>query len=124
MELPKPLYENLPYGYFLISGALFTAGESLPFIFSASIFYIAACMVLVKRSANRRLDKQKRMANKNWLPELMYEYLPYLYGAIGIAILMTKPGEWLQFLAFVFIIWSLRNLMCRHNNRIRKQSLF
>lgn len=124
MELPKVVYENLPYGYFVISGALFTLGDSWPLIFSGGIFYLAACIVLVKRSAYRRLDKLRKQPKRVWLPELLYEYLPFAYGAIGILILMSSPSDMWQFCAFVLLIWALRNLVCRHNNRTRKQSKF
>ncbi|WP_286269069.1 hypothetical protein [Thalassotalea hakodatensis] len=125
MQLPKSIYENLPYLYFLISGALLTLGEtSHVFIFSAFIFYMAACIVLVKRSAFRRLDKQYRKQNKRWLPELIYEYLPFVYLAIGVFLLMIGTSDLLQFSAFALIVWAVRNLVCRRHNRQRKQSLF
>lgn len=125
MQLPQPIYENLPYVYFLLSGALLTLGNrSHVFIFSAFIFYMAACIVLVKRSAFRRLDKQYRKQNKRWLPELIYEYLPYVYIAIGVFLLMVATTDIVQFSAFALIVWAVRNLLCRRHNRNRKQSLF
>ncbi|WP_286235488.1 hypothetical protein [Thalassotalea sediminis] len=125
MQLPQPIYENLPYFYFIISGALVSMGDkSQVFIFSAVIFYAAACIVLVKRSAFRRLDKQYRKSNKHWLPELIYEYLPFVYVAIGIFILLIGIQGILQFVAFTLIVWAVRNLICRRQNRNRRQSLF
>lgn len=124
MELPKVVYENLPYGYFLASGALFTMGDSWPLVFSGAIFYLAACIVLVKRSASRRIDKLKHTKKRIWLPELIYEFFPYALSAIGIFFLMTFNHNLVQFFAFSLIVWAIRNLICRHNNRTRKQGLF
>jgi len=122
--LPKPVYENLPYIYFLLSGALLTIGDSWQLIFSASIFYSAACIVLVTRSAHRRIDRHNGMSVKHFLPELIYEYLPYAYGAVGIFILMTTIQPMLQFLAFALFILAFRNLMMRHKNRMKGKTLF
>ncbi|WP_206486340.1 hypothetical protein [Thalassotalea sp. G2M2-11] len=124
MVLPKPIYENLPYLYFLISGALLAYGKSWHFIFSASIFYIVACVVLVTRSAHRRLDKTPHLKTKHVIPELIYEYLPYCYGAIGIFILMSTVQPILQFIAFALFVLAFRNLMCRRANRSKGKTLF
>ncbi|GLX80068.1 hypothetical protein tinsulaeT_34080 [Thalassotalea insulae] len=124
MVLPKVIYENLPYLYFLLSGALLAYGDSWYYIFSGAIFYIVACVVLVTRSAHRRLDKQNYRAIKHALPELLYEYLPYTYGAIGIFILMSTRQPILQFVAFALFVLALRNLVCRRTNRSKAKGLF
>ncbi len=124
MVLPKVVYENLPYIYYLISGALLIYGDSWYFIFSASIFYSAACIVLVTRSAHRRLDKHHTKMTKHLIPELIYEYLPYGYGAIGIFILMSTEQPIFQFVAFALFILAVRNLTCRHTNRKKAKTLF
>ncbi|GHG01990.1 hypothetical protein [Thalassotalea marina] len=124
MELPRVVYENLPYGYFLASGALFSLGDSWPLLFSGAVFYLAACIVLVQRSAHRRRDKYKHKQKRVWLPELIYEFLPYAFSAVGILLLMISNSNIVQFIAFSLMIWAIRNLICRHNNRTRKQGLF
>ncbi|MEW6992565.1 hypothetical protein AADZ91_18020 [Colwelliaceae bacterium 6441] len=124
MVLPKVIYENLPYIYFLISGGLLVYGDEWTLIFSAGIFYTVACIVLVTRSAHRRLDKQKNKPSKYYFPDLLYEYLPFIYGAIGIFILMSSDKPIYQFGAFSLFILGLRNLLCRRNNRKKAPSLF
>lgn len=124
VELPKVVYENLPYIYFLISGGLLVFGNEWALIFSAGIFYVVACIVLVSRSANRRLDKHKDKSIKYYFPELIYEYLPYSYGAIGIFVLMITDNSIYQFGAFALFVLALRNLMCRKNNRNKAPTLF
>jgi len=122
--LPKIIYENLPYIYFLISGGLLVLGNEWALIFSSGIFYAAACIVLVTRSAHRRLDKQKNLAVKHFFPELVYEYLPYTYGAVGLFILMTTKDSFFQFGGFILLVLALRNLLCRRSNRNKTPSLF
>lgn len=124
MQLPSAVYENLPYGYFLVSGALFTIGDSWPLVFSGAVFYLTACVVLVRRSAYRRLDKIKHKTKRIWLPELLYEFLPYTLSAVAIFLLMISTNNLVQFVAFALMVWAIRNLICRHNNRTRKQGLF
>lgn len=123
--LPKVIYENLPYLYFLVSGALLVIGDSWALIFSAALFYSVACIVLVTRSANRRRDKSNgKHLIRHKLPEFIYEYLPYGYGAISIFTLMSTKHPVFQFIAFALFVLALRNLMCRHNNRTKEPSLF
>jgi hypothetical protein len=126
--VPKPLYENLPYIYFIISGYLLTINHSWPVIFSSALFYGAACITLVSRSANRRLDKykdkHKTPSIKHVLPELLYEYLPYGYGAIALFTIMLTSNALFQFIAFTFFVLALRHLLCRRQNRSKAPSLF
>lgn len=119
MELPKPIYENLPYLYFLMSGGLLVVGESLPIICSSAIFYFAGCIVLVTRSSFRRKDKANRRKTSTLFPEVVYEYLPYCYIASGIFLLMATDHRGYQFTAFCVLVWGVRNITCRHHNRLR-----
>lgn len=123
MRLPKPLYENLPYIYFLISGFLLATGEGSALVFSAALFYGAGCITLVTRSSHRRLDK--RIPAKEYsIPEVIYEYLPYGYGAIAIFTLMLAANPYIQFAAFTLCIFAVRILLFRHNNRCKAKTLF
>lgn len=124
MVLPKAIYENLPYLYFLASGGLLVLGNGWALIFSAGVFYAVACIVLVSRSAHRRLDKHKAQSIKYLFPELIYEYLPYIYAAVGIFVLMSTVKPFYQFAAFSLLILALRNLLCRKSNRAKSPSLF
>jgi hypothetical protein len=117
--VPKAVYENLPFAYFIVSGYLLTFEMNWPILFSAGLFYSAGCMTLVTRSANRRMDRQKSLGNKYKIPDLFYEYLPYMYSAVGVFTLMITKDSIFQFCGFTLIVLAVRNLMCRHNNRIR-----
>jgi hypothetical protein len=116
--VPKFIYENLPFAYFIVSGYLLTFDMTWPMLTSAGLFYSAGCIMLVKRSASRRLDKQKQLGIKNKLPELLYEYLPYIYSAVGVFTIMVTKNALFQFCAFTLIVLAIRNLLCRHSNRI------
>lgn len=122
MALPKVIYENLPYIYLVVSGGLLSLGDSWPLIFSAAIFYMVACIVLVTRSSHRRVDKDKEYSLNKQLPELFYEYLPYIYAAIGLFMLMSQANNILKFIGFILIVWALRNLLCRHSSRTKKST--
>ena len=124
MVLPKIIYENMPYGYFIISGYLLSIGEIWPIFFSAALFYGAACITFVVRSANRRLDKNQVKSIKRNFPEIIYEYMPYSFSALAVFIFMATTKPMFQFIAFTLFVIALRNLMCRHNNRSRKPSKF
>ncbi|MFT6900294.1 MAG: hypothetical protein ACJAXS_000456 [Colwellia sp.] len=116
--VPKFIYENLPFAYFIVSGYLLTFDMTWPMLTSAGLFYSAGCITLVTRSAYRRLDKQKQLSIKNKLPELLYEYLPYIYSAVGVFTIMITRNPLFQFCAFTLIVLAIRNLLCRRSNRI------
>jgi len=115
--LPKTIYENLPFAYFIISGYLLTFEMSVAILISAVLFYSAGCVTLVTRSAHRRIDKHKSLGEKYKIPQILYEYLPYTYSAVGVFTLMITKSALLQFCAFTLIVLAVRNLMCRHSNR-------
>jgi len=119
VHLPKPVYENLPYAYFIISGALLFFSDSLVATFSAALFYGAGSIVLATRSANRRLDNRHKSL-KYRIPENLYEYLPFCYGAIALFCALATTEELFKFVAFIFGVIALKNILLRHNNRHRK----
>lgn len=125
MFYPKFIYENLPYVYFLVCAYLLAFFDAWVVFASAGLFYCAGCITLVTRSGYRRLDRYKdNHEHKNTLPELLYEYLPYIYFAIGMSIILKTSLPALQFLAFCLMIVALRNLLFRINNRRKAKSLF
>ncbi len=118
MYLPKPIYENLPYAYFLISGYLLTFYQGWQMMLSAALFYGAGSIVIVTRSANRRLDnRHKRIIHR--IPENLYEYLPFIYGAVALFLIIAVDVEWLKFIAVVLAVIALKNILMRHNNRTK-----
>ncbi|WP_448567410.1 hypothetical protein [Thalassotalea ganghwensis] len=119
MRFPRPIYENLPYFYFIVSGLLLVRGDGWGFVLSAALFYGAGCITLVTRSAARRKDR--RIEGKRYpLPEILYEYLPYGYGALAIFIVIVTENPYFQFASMVICVIALRNLIFRHNNRVKR----
>lgn len=119
MYLPKPIYENLPYAYFLISGYLLTFYQGWQIVLSAALFYGAGSIVIVTRSANRRLDnRHKRIIHR--IPENLYEYLPFIYGAVALFLIIAVDIEWVKFIAVILTVIALKNIVLRHNNRTRR----
>lgn len=124
MFYPKFIYENLPFLYFLICAYLLLYHDTGIVYASVGLFYCAGCITLVIRSANRRVDRFKGNSNKQALPLIVYEYLPYAYFAIAIILILNTTVAALQLLALCLMIFALRNLLFRVNNRRRAKSLF
>lgn len=81
--------------------------------------------MLVQRSNYRRIDRYKGALNSQQaLPVLIYEYLPYVYAATAMILLLKTEQAILQFLALCLMIVALRNLLFRRNNRRKAKSLF
>ncbi|SEL83471.1 hypothetical protein SAMN05216262_1255 [Colwellia chukchiensis] len=124
MFFPKFIYENLPYAYFLVSAYLLAFYETWVVFISAGLFYAAACITLVTRSSHRRVDRHKTAKNNNILPEFLYEYLPYIYVAVAILLLLKTSLAISHFLAFCMMIIALRNLLLRKSNRRKSKTKF
>jgi hypothetical protein len=122
VKFSEPIYENLPFIYFGIGALLLAYDTSWLMMFSAGLFYGAGSVTLVVRSSYRRLDTHKN--KKKFIPEMLYEYSPYLYHGVAVILLIKTNSPSLQFLAFILMILALRNLLCRKNNRAKNSSLF
>lgn len=122
---PKSIYENSPYLCFLISAYLLAFYDTWMVYTSVGIFYFVGCFMLVQRSNYRRIDRYKGTLNSQQaLPVLIYEYLPYVYAATAMILLLKTEQAILQFLALCLMIVALRNLLFRRNNRRKAKSLF
>ncbi len=125
MFYPKFIYENLPYAYFMVCAYLLAFYDSWAVFFSAGLFYCAGCVTLVTRSSFRRIDRFKdNPGHKNAIPEFLYEYLPYIYVAVAMSLVLKATLPALHFVAFCLMIFALRNLLLRKNNRRKPKSLF
>ena len=125
MFYPKFIYENLPYAYFTLCAYLLAFYDSWAVFFSAGLFYCAGCITLVTRSSFRRIDRYKDTSNhKNTIPEFLYEYLPYIYVAVAMTLVLKVSLPALHFFAFALMILALRNFLLRKNNRRKPKSLF
>lgn len=122
MFLPKVIYENLPFSYILISIYLLISYNNQPLVMSSTIFYCAACITFVRRSANRRQDKVSLRSLKVCVPELIYEYTPYSVIAISVIVLSQKDHFLYQIVAISLLFLALRHLLCRHFNRLTRPS--
>ncbi|WP_421865683.1 hypothetical protein [Motiliproteus sp.] len=122
MYIPKSLYEALPYLYIAIGVALFMLLDS-PFIYvSAACLYGAGALVWVTRSSYRRKNSRHQVENrKNRLlfPERLYEYLPFIYMAVGVVILTHIPGLYGAIPGAVLclagaLVWMIRAIYRNH----------
>ncbi|GHE77595.1 hypothetical protein [Thalassotalea profundi] len=123
MKLSKPVYEKLPYIYFLISALLLMSGDNIALMLSAILFYGAGCITLVKRSHHRRLDKPRNI-KEYVLPDVVYEYLPYLFGALAILSFLHSANPYIQLCSFSIGLLALRIILFRHINRCKAKGLF
>lgn len=124
LRLPTPIYESLPYFYFIVSGFLVFRYDNNLMLMSAAVIYIVGAMTLVERSNYRRQDRRRKISGNWFLPELVYEYIPYVY--IGVGILLTKESDsiWLRALAFMLLVLAVRNLSLRLVNRKKNSKFF
>lgn len=112
----KSLYEALPYLYIAISIIIFMLLGGPLIYFSAAALYCAGALVWVTRSAYRRKNSRHCIENRKErlrFPERLYEFLPFIYLAIGVVILVAIPG-WLGlvpgglFCLAGILVWLIR----------------
>ncbi|MGB1261575.1 MAG: hypothetical protein ACPG52_01590 [Cognaticolwellia sp.] len=125
MFYPKFIYENLPYLYFIIAVYLLAFYDAWVVYASSALFYVVGAIMLVTRSSHRRVDRYKDGKNiKATLPTVIYEYLPYVYLASSVTLLLKVQIHVVQFIAFCLMILALRNIILRVNNRKKAKSFF
>ncbi len=93
--LPKPLYEILPYGYFIVGGGLWLVSTSALETLAGVLLYFAGAQQWVLRSNYRRSDRVRTNLINNHLqlaeeqlhhplyPRWLYEMLPFVYIGLG-----------------------------------------
>jgi len=91
---------------------------------SAALFYGVGCIIVVTRSAEKRLDLESKRKIRHHLPEVFYEYAPYWCCATAIFVIMAIENNFVRFAALLLLIYALRNLILRHNNRSKKPNHF
>ncbi len=104
--LPKPLYEALPYGYFIVGSALWLAHEGPLQLMAGMLLYFAGAQQWILRSHYRRGDRiRANLINRHHerarqqlqhpvYPRWLYETLPFAYIGSGylLANLIQNPG--------------------------------
>ncbi len=139
--LPKPLYEALPYCYFITGSALWLVSDQLLELIAGILLYFAGAQQWILRSNYRRWDRiRTNLINKHpeqvpqqpdhdFYPRWLYEILPFAYIGLGyqLANLLHNPG-WLNQLsldtaftlaaAISLILAGYLVLLLRGNNRL------
>ncbi|MEH6649297.1 MAG: hypothetical protein V7707_04635 [Motiliproteus sp.] len=122
MYIHKSVYEALPYFYITASIVIFFVLDNPLIYFSAAALYCAGALVWVTRSAYRRKNSRFCIENRKGrlrFPERLYEFLPFIYLAIGVVIIVTIPGVFglapggLFCLAGV-LVWIIRAIYRSH----------
>ncbi|OUS27932.1 hypothetical protein A9Q98_08620 [Thalassotalea sp. 42_200_T64] len=120
MRLPKIVYENMPYLYFVASALCFVYAENIYLFFSAAILYFAGTFVWCMRSSYRRKDTPSRFAKSIFnfrLGDSLYELMPFLEFALGICIIHFFTIDIVIACGFIFCFIGVKNLIMRIINR-------
>lgn len=118
MHLPATLYEKLPYVYSSVAAYLFFTEGFWLILICATIIYISAAMIWVRRSDYRRQTRIKKTLNRYRLPQIVYEYYPFVF--IGVACVIGKfnPTSWMLGIALVLVLVAGKNLLLRRQSRL------
>ncbi len=85
--ISKSIYEILPSVYLMLgSGSVIWNSNALG-LFGGALLFILGAVIWVMRSNYRRTDEHKLPSKSFTLPETFYEFVPFLFIAIGLSLL-------------------------------------
>ncbi len=104
--LPKPLYEILPYCYFITGSALWLANDRPLELIAGVLLYFSGAQQWILRSNYRRQDRIRtnlinnhpslvsQHSDHSFYPRWLYEILPFAYIGLGyqLANLLHNPN--------------------------------
>ncbi|MCI2962003.1 MULTISPECIES: hypothetical protein [Shewanella] len=116
--LTKPLYEILPFGYMALGSSSFIALDIDYALVAATVVFVLGARIYVMRSQNRRTDSVRRRKS-GYLPEMIYNFLPFIYLIAALAIFKFLPKDLYPILAICLLSYGLyilvrRSLYRRH----------
>jgi hypothetical protein len=134
VSIHKLIYESLPYCYVAAGIAIYVIGFAFPGVsvdaffksplsyLLAALLYAAGARVWVARSAYRRKNSRLRVENRKGLfqfPEGLYEYLPFIYLALGLMFISQVPGVYGGITGSVLclagvLVWMIRAIYRSH----------
>lgn len=119
--LPASVYEPLPKLY-LIAGLVLLLQATSPLVLLAgSLLYLAAALIWIMRSTQRRTDITIYPDKTLFLPDGLYELKPFVFGALALLLWRIPPQQWWQLLAVTLGSWSLISLYLRARHRHCRQ---
>ncbi|MGI2132032.1 hypothetical protein ACRN93_12020 [Shewanella baltica] len=116
--LTKPLYEILPFGYMALGSSSFIALDINYALVAATVVFVLGARIYVMRSQNRRTDSARRRKS-GYLPEMIYNFLPFIYLIAALAIFKFLPKDHYPIVAICLLSYGLyilvrRSLYRRH----------
>ncbi|MCS6207557.1 hypothetical protein [Shewanella baltica] len=116
--LTKPLYEILPFGYMALGSSSFIALDINYALVAATVVFVLGARIYVMRSQNRRTDSARRRKS-GYLPEMIYNFLPFIYLITALAIFKFLPKDLYPIVAICLLSYGLyilvrRSLYRRH----------
>ena len=116
--LTKPLYEILPFGYMALGSSSFIALDINYALVAATVVFVLGARIYVMRSQNRRTDSARRRKS-GYLPEMIYNFLPFIYLIAALAIFKFLSKDLYPILAICLLSYGLyilvrRSLYRRH----------
>ncbi|MFT6915292.1 MAG: hypothetical protein ACJAWL_001597 [Motiliproteus sp.] len=135
MYIHKFVYESLPYCYIAAGIVIYVIGAAFPSAFlmafikspliylPSALLYAAGAWVWVARSAYRRKSSKLRVENRKGLfqfPEGLYEYLPFIYLALGVIFISQVSGVYGGIAGSVLcltgvLVWMIRAIYRSHD---------
>ncbi|WNC73663.1 hypothetical protein RGQ13_06630 [Thalassotalea psychrophila] len=117
MRLSKPVYEKLPFIYFIVALYLFFNYDLTLTNVSAALLYVVSALVWVKRSDYRRQTRISKTVSGIRLPQIVYEYYPFVFLAASLAILKYFPQPIALAAALLMSLVALKNIIIRRQSR-------
>lgn len=112
LMLAKPLYEILPYVYMALGSSSFITLDINYAMITATVIFILGARIYIQRSQNRRTDPARRRKS-GYFPEVIYNFLPFIYLFAALSIFKFMPKDLYPLLAICLLSYSLYILLRR-----------
>ncbi|WP_409422441.1 hypothetical protein ABHF91_05360 [Pseudaeromonas sp. ZJS20] len=115
--LPASVYESLPKVYLIGGLVLLLQARSPLVLLAGALLYLAAALIWIMRSTQRRTDITIYPNKMLFLPDSLYEFKPFVYGVLALLLWRLPQQQWWQLLALTLGAWGLMSLYLRARHR-------
>ena len=115
----------LPFACFAFCiWAVATKADTITMITAISLYCLASIITVHLYLSYNFAHPFGKRTLKARLPHLLYEYLPFIYGAVALAIIYISQHLAVTLSAIGLLVLGLRHLLCRFHNRVFQPTRF
>lgn len=93
-------------------------------LLAASLYCLASIITVHFYLAYKSSYPFGKRTIKSRLPHIVYEYLPFIYGAFALTIIYISQHVAITLVAIGLLVLAARHILCRFHNRVFQPTTF